>query len=724
MRVAWFTPLPPMPSGIADYSSEIVPYIAERADVDVFCPRPRLFRRARVPSGATLRDPKRWNEVLERYDACFYHLGNNPYHEFVYRTAKDRPGIAVFHDADLHHLIAHSTFESRRDYAGYEEILREELGERGERVATLRRLGLATEFEKFVFPLTEHVASRAKGIIVHSEDSRLKMHEIAPHVPISVIPHHAGEPPAEVRSITREEARRRLGIPQDAFVVGHLGFITKPKQPGAVVGGFARLYREFPNALLYMVGADRTGGALSKLVHDLGVAPAVRLAGYVDLEQFYLHLKALDAMINLRYPSAGESSGTFARALAEGRSVIVNNYGSFAEVPGDVALKVEIDAPQPEQVGEHLLHLARERGFRLALEERAREYAGRVLDPNRCRDLYLAFGKEVGPPERSADGRPRPRRRVRPASLVEAVARRHQEIDHVTEAERAALGAAGNAVFVDLLYRSVLRRAAEDDAIRDAHAALATGALTRSELAHRVASSREFAEVRLLDDLIREVRTGAGVSFNRPIGADTTERVVEIPWMLSRRRDASRVLDVGYAFASHVWTSALLDLGIPSLHGLDPTAATVPGMRRVRGDVRGLPYRDGSFDLVYCVSTLEHVGRTGYGLEKQGGNSDDAAAKRSLVELARVLAPGGRLLLSVPFGKREDLGWMLQYDEDAWGSLVESGPMTVEEREIFRLTPAGWVQTDDLREVLGLSYGDGAPAAQAVLCATLVRRTR
>ena len=100
-------------------------------------------------------------------------------------------------------------------------------------------------------------------------------------------------------------------------------------------------------------------------------------------------------MINLRYPTAGESSGTLARSLAEGRPVIVNNYGSWAELPSDVALKVEIDGPQEEQVGEHLLHLARDPAFRAGVEERSRAYAHRYLDPHRCRDLYVSFAREV-----------------------------------------------------------------------------------------------------------------------------------------------------------------------------------------------------------------------------------------------------------------------------------------------------------------------------------------
>ena len=145
-----------------------------------------------------------------------------------------------------------------------------------------------------------------------------------------------------------------------------------------------------------MVGQDTTGGGLGRQVGRLGLADRVRVAGFVDLERFYLYLKAVDAVINLRYPSAGESSGTFARALAEGRATIVNDYASFAEVPPDVALKVEIDGDQTREVGEHLLHLASEPAFKASVEAEARRYAATVLDPSRCRDLYLHVARSVG----------------------------------------------------------------------------------------------------------------------------------------------------------------------------------------------------------------------------------------------------------------------------------------------------------------------------------------
>jgi hypothetical protein len=120
----------------------------------------------------------------------------------------------------------------------------------------------------------------------------------------------------------------------------------------------------------------------------------IMVTGYVGrLAKFYLYLKAVDAVVNLRYPSAGESSGTFARALAEGRVVIVNNLGSFAEVPPDVALKVEADGDQTQEVGGHLLALAGSPEHRQRIEARARDYAATVLDPVRCRDLYLTVAR-------------------------------------------------------------------------------------------------------------------------------------------------------------------------------------------------------------------------------------------------------------------------------------------------------------------------------------------
>jgi glycosyltransferase involved in cell wall biosynthesis len=386
-----------MASGIADYSFDLLPMIAERADVEVVCPRPKHLRRLRRPPGIPVVTPGAFAKRGDGSEpgAAIYHLGNNPFHEFVYDAAVARPGIAVFHDLVLHHLLAAVTVERRGDATRYRALLEEEYGPTGARLARLRVRGVATEFEKFLFPMAGHLARRSKAVIVHSRDARDRMWAVAPGVPVVIIPHHAGSPPPQVAGTTRSSARRELGLDGDDFVVGHFGFITKPKQPAAVVGGFARLAAGHPNARLVMVGADHTGGGLDRLIARHRLQDRVRAAGFVDLPRFYTYLRAVDAIVNLRYPSAGESSGTVARALAEGRATIVNDLEAFAEIPDAAALKVEIDADQADAVGAHLIRLAEDPGFRSRLEASAQAYAAAALDPGRCADRYVQVAQAV-----------------------------------------------------------------------------------------------------------------------------------------------------------------------------------------------------------------------------------------------------------------------------------------------------------------------------------------
>lgn len=82
-------------------------------------------------------------------------------------------------------------------------------------------------------------------------------------------------------------------------------------------------------------------------------------------------------------------------------------------------------------------------------------------------------------------------------------------------------------------------------------------------------------------------------------------------------------------------------------------------------DLRDLPYRDNWFDTVVSLSTLEHMGmnNASYGSDLSPANDPDAALAAAVAELRRVLKPGGALLLSVPFGASEDLGWFRQFGE-------------------------------------------------------------
>ena len=273
--------------------------------------------------------------------------------------------------------------------------------------------------------------------------------------------------------------------------------------------------------------------------------------------------------------------------------------------------------------------------------------------------------------------------------------------------------------FVDASFRHILRRDSDEEARSRALAKLSDGTLSRATLIHELATSEESGRVRELDDA---VALGLGGRARRerirwlqaPAGTD--ERVVEIPWVLSRLRLSGRVLEVGYAFAETAYLGGLLRAGL-DLVGVDLASRDVDGMETVEADVRALPFDEHSFDQILLVSTLEHIGadNTVYGLEAE--NSAEARIE-ALRELRRVLRGDGSLLVTVPLGEPGDHGWFRQEDEKGWMAHFARAGFFVEEIEAYELQPEGWRAAPSFRPQ-GVRYGERGPAASAVLCADL-----
>jgi glycosyltransferase involved in cell wall biosynthesis len=380
-RVAWLSALPPSPTGIADYAAALLPHLAERADVVVY-----------TESGQERVDAIEVRPAYELdlagHDAVVAHLANNLQHVFAYRVARNHPCVAVFHDLVLHPVLA--SFADGDERIGmYEEPLAAELGAPGRRLAARRRLRIAGGHESYLFPLSGHVARSSRVAIVHSEDSRRRLAPAAGETPVQMVPHLALAPPPSVAGTDRPRARSALGLPGNAFVVGQLGFLTPPKQPEAVLDAFARLRARVPHALLLLVGRDETDGAMAALVRERGLQDAVRTTGFVSLEDLHRALAAVDVVVSLRFPTAGESSGTVIRALTAGRPMVVSDHGSFAELPDAAARKVPIDGRQTDVLTEHLLTLAADAAGREEMGKAAVTYARTALDPGRCAEGYL-----------------------------------------------------------------------------------------------------------------------------------------------------------------------------------------------------------------------------------------------------------------------------------------------------------------------------------------------
>jgi SAM-dependent methyltransferase len=283
-----------------------------------------------------------------------------------------------------------------------------------------------------------------------------------------------------------------------------------------------------------------------------------------------------------------------------------------------------------------------------------------------------------------------------------------------------ALASVSDENFVERAYGLLLRRPPDPAARENMTADLRRREISRARALSDIVESEEFRRLLQLDDAVAagekaRLRRRRLRGLTGPPASD--ERCVEMPWVLSRYRGEQRVLDVGYAFALPAYLGALTRLGASGLTGVDLATAEVPGLEAVRADLRDLPFEDRAFELILCVSTLEHVGydNTEYGLEQE---RDETGIGRSLAELRRIIAPRGRLLVTVPTGLEEDLGGFVQRPAPAWRSEFERAGFLISEEEVYELGPDGW-------SVLGapadprVRYGEAGPGAGAVLCAEL-----
>lgn len=321
MRVAVLTPLPPTKSGVAHYSSLVVPALTKVAEVRAF---------------DSLDGYRR-----EDFDHVIYQLGNNPHHEVIYAEAMREPGVIVLHDLVLHHLIVEMTL-ARGDAEAYVAALEANHGPAGAAWARGRAAGLHSEMGNFLLPASVDVANRSRAVIVHNAYARDRLRSFGVETPIHVVPHPYVP---ETRTFDRDALRARYGLDARRRVIGFFGFVTSAKRAEVVLEAFRIAREKDPRLALLIVGEPAPNIDLAVLRGE-----GIVTTGYVSDDEFPAYYAAADRLVNLRYPSAGETSGTLIRAFDSGKPVAVSDYAQFAELPDACAFKVPLGPGEVESL--------------------------------------------------------------------------------------------------------------------------------------------------------------------------------------------------------------------------------------------------------------------------------------------------------------------------------------------------------------------------------------
>jgi glycosyltransferase involved in cell wall biosynthesis/SAM-dependent methyltransferase len=353
MRVAFFSPLPPARSGIADYSEALIESLRPLVELEIFSGAKPAF------------DANQFD--MTRFDIAVYQVGNNAHHDFVYETALRHPGVVVMHESNLHHLITDLTIR-RGDWDAYVAECEYHGGAAARAFAErVRKLEVGPDYEGVA--MTRRLLETARGVIVHSRFMRDETRTAGYRGPVAVIPHGAWIPRTDRRAY-----RHRLGLDGTSPLVGIFGFLKPYKRIAESLRAFRRLVRVAPAAKMILVGETHPEFPVNAMIRSMGLDASVRVLGFTPIDEFVGYLAACDIVLNLRYPTVGESSGTLLRSLGLGKAVMVSEVGSFQEFPDDVCLKVPVGAGEEDMIFEYLNLLVARPEAALALGERAKNY--------------------------------------------------------------------------------------------------------------------------------------------------------------------------------------------------------------------------------------------------------------------------------------------------------------------------------------------------------------
>lgn len=380
MGAIW-TPLPPSPSGIADYAATLFGAGEEFAD-DVFVsarPEERAHPRAISPDSAPT-------------DGALLQIGNNAHHAYIYERALKGGAVVELHDLSLHHLHTELTL-AQNDFDGYRKGLEASHGEWGRRAAYQRLKGYYAPNLEFHARVNRAVTDRAAAVIVHSRWARMQLEMQDCAAPVYVVPHYA--PSAEAspaRAADKTEARRMVGLPEEAFVILSAGYVTRAKKVEWTISAFERIAEDAPEAVLVIAGACGYE-PVKRLIDASPHRHRIRVTGYLSDSDFCDYTLAADILPVMRFPSAGESSGVAARAMGFGRLVVAPELMAFSDLPDAHCEKIDLEGDPVAQLEAILRKWRNDPGGLAAKEAAIRAYAADNLAPEILRKELAAIVK-------------------------------------------------------------------------------------------------------------------------------------------------------------------------------------------------------------------------------------------------------------------------------------------------------------------------------------------
>jgi glycosyltransferase involved in cell wall biosynthesis len=393
LKIAYFSPLNPIKSGVSDYSEELLEYLGGYGRIDLFIDdyKPTsswIYEHFNVYNFRRIFE----NHGKNDHDVNIYHIGNNDNHSYIYSVCQQYPGVVVLHEPMLHHFVFSQTVGNNR----IRDYLRElDYCYKAERSQIVKvTLEERDENAWYDYPLVDRIVDSSLGVIVHSEYARAKVLDVNPNARVKKILHHWAPQKAD-HERSPELIREILGFRPDEFLIGSMGYINSSKRIDVFLRVMAKAKALGYPVKLLLVGKMLSGMDVPRWIEDLGLEQDVLVAGFVDTMTFGEYLNVPDMFVALRHPSAGETSGSVIKMMGAGKPVMLSNEYAFSEFPDDCCIKIPIGPDEEDQLLERLIYYIENPDERRALGERSKAYIMKQHDIQDAARGYIEFATEL-----------------------------------------------------------------------------------------------------------------------------------------------------------------------------------------------------------------------------------------------------------------------------------------------------------------------------------------
>lgn len=382
-RLALVSPLPPMKSGVAHYSSRLAAALARLADetgsfsLDCFADgldRHPVDREALETSG--VRDARTFRAVdaAVGYERVLYVLGNSDCHAAALSSLRVRRGVVMTHDVRLSGLMTLSAEMPGAVPGGLRGALERSYGPLAAEVGRDGSIA-PSDVERFGLLFLREVAPHAEKVLVNSASARrLAEIDLGPGLSgrLGVLPFALSQLEEEEEELLAKGRAAREGRP----LVASFGILDPSKRPELVVRALALLQQGGRQVDLAFVGQAGTAQrrAVEELAGELGIGPRLEVIDQASRQEYVSWLGRTSVAVQLRQRSYGESSATVSECLSAGLPTIVSDIGWMGELPSSVVSKVSADTA-PQELARSIAELLDDSTHAAELGRRGRAYA-------------------------------------------------------------------------------------------------------------------------------------------------------------------------------------------------------------------------------------------------------------------------------------------------------------------------------------------------------------